>query len=191
MEARNRQRQMVLARIQQQEQQARDPSGAEANEGSGGMVPATNDESTESAGREQTAAPEGSTATHGAKFWNNGHETERNSASAVSNRGKRVRIVTPEVSAATAASSSHHERFVDQSRPAFPAFYRVVRDAGAPVYNDGEAVSFVIRVIPFGVILLGCELAWRNCDGENRLMVRMPDGWVIDEDVERVVAVQF
>jgi hypothetical protein len=36
---------------------------------------------------------------------------------------------------------------------------------------------------------LGRELAWRDCEGEKRLMLRMPDGWVCEDDVERIVAV--
>jgi hypothetical protein len=99
------------------------------------------------------------------------------------NRGKQVRVVTPGLAMDSTDSSL--------DRPAFPAFYRVMQDAGASVYNDGEAVSFVMRVVPFGVVLLGKEISWRNCDGENRLMVRIPDGWVIDEDIERIVAVPF
>ena len=55
----------------------------------------------------------------------------------------------------------------------------VVHDHGASVYNkNGEYVTFVIRLVPFCVIILGQELAWRDCDGEKRLMLRMPDGWV-------------
>jgi hypothetical protein len=80
---------------------------------------------------------------------------------------------------------------VQDEVPVFPAFYRVVQDEGASVWNNGEAVSFVIRVVPFGVIILARELSMRMCDGENRLMLRMPDGWVIEEDVERVHAVQL
>lgn len=99
-------------------------------------------------------------------------------------REKHVRIQLP------------HDHTADSDplrneRPAFPAFYRITEDEGASVYNDGDAVSFVIRVVPFGVIILGQELAWRRAgeDGEGRLMVRMPDGWVKDCDVERITAV--
>ncbi|KAL3907418.1 MAG: hypothetical protein SGILL_008884 [Bacillariaceae sp.] len=106
-------------------------------------------------------------------------EIEKKPAAIPSNRGKRVRIVTP----GPKVQGSLGDRAV------FPAFYRVVQDAGAAVYNDGELVSFVIRVVPFGVVILGQEMAWRNCDGENQMMIRMPDGWVCDEHLERVVAV--
>jgi hypothetical protein len=99
-------------------------------------------------------------------------------------RGKHVRILPPH----------HHAADSDPLRnekPAFPAFYSVTQDEGASVYNDGDAVSFVIRVVPFGVVILGQELSWRKSaeDGESRLMVRMPDGWVKDSDLERVTAV--
>jgi hypothetical protein len=110
-------------------------------------------------------------------------ELEQKLPASTANRGKRVRIVTPGLGIDPADSTF--------DRPAFPAFYRVIQDAGASVYNDGQAVSFIMRVVPFGVVVLGKEIAWRNCDGENRLMVRIPDGWVIDEDVERIVAVPF
>jgi E3 ubiquitin-protein ligase synoviolin len=80
---------------------------------------------------------------------------------------------------------------VQDEVPIFPAFYRVVKDEGASVWNNGEAVSFEIRVVPFGVIILAKELSLRMCDGENRLMLLMPDGWVVEEDVERVHAVQL
>lgn len=76
----------------------------------------------------------------------------------------------------------------DDDTSAFPALYRVVHDHGATVYNYGDAQSFVIRLVPFGVIILGQELAWRDCDGEKQLMVRMPDGWVREDDIERIVA---
>ena len=97
-------------------------------------------------------------------------------------RGKRVRIVTP-------GTVNGKPPPLDSS--VFPAFYRVAKDAGAAVYNDGDAISFAIRMIPFGVVILGQEMAWRNCDGESRMMIKIPDGWVCDDHLERVVAVQF
>lgn len=62
-------------------------------------------------------------------------------------------------------------------------------DEGASVFNNGEAVSFVIRTVPFGVIVLGEELSWREAEGRGQLMIRVPDGWICDEDVQRVTAV--
>jgi E3 ubiquitin-protein ligase synoviolin len=100
-------------------------------------------------------------------------------------REKRVRIMPPPPSQEEKPTT----RFAQEEEYVFPAFYRVVQDQGASVYNNGEAVSFVIRAVPFGLILLGRELAWRDCEGEKRLMLRMPDGWVCEDDVERIVAV--
>jgi hypothetical protein len=106
------------------------------------------------------------------------------SSSASSNRDKRVRIVDP-------IMKYHDGSPSNDGQPAFPAFYRVVQDDGAPVYNDGDAISFVIRIVPLGVVLIGQELAWRDCDGEKMMMLRMPDGWIRDDDVERIVSVPF
>ena len=76
-------------------------------------------------------------------------------------------------------------------RPAFPAFYKVSEDDGAAVYNDGEAITFEIRRVPFGVVVLGQELSWRSVDedGSNCLMVRVPCGWVRDSQLKRITAV--
>ena len=88
--------------------------------------------------------------------------------------------------------STSPDDFVNNERPAFPAFYRVAQDTGASIYNDGVTVSFiVIRVVPCGVVFLGKEMDYRKCNGENRMMIKMPDGWVSDDDVERIVAVPF
>eukprot|EP00980_Cylindrotheca_fusiformis_P000094 scaffold19_cov114-Cylindrotheca_fusiformis.AAC.41 len=83
----------------------------------------------------------------------------------------------------------HHHHDPSSEHPAFPAFYRVTQDQGASVYNDGDMVSLVVRVIPFGIVILAHELSWRDCDGVKRLMIRVPDGWVCEDDVERIVAV--
>jgi hypothetical protein len=73
---------------------------------------------------------------------------------------------------------------------AFPAFYRVIQDTGASVFNDGDFPA-EIRVVPFGVILLGQEMDYRKHNGGNRMMVKMPDGWVYDDNVERIIAIPF
>jgi E3 ubiquitin-protein ligase synoviolin len=81
------------------------------------------------------------------------------------------------------------EESADQA--VFPAFYRVCNDSGSPVWNNGESVSYAIRDIPFGVIVLVSDMAWRSWDGENRLMLRIPDGWLLADDAKRVHAVQI
>ncbi|KAG7353318.1 ring finger domain containing protein [Nitzschia inconspicua] len=100
-------------------------------------------------------------------------------------REKRVRIFTPD----SENGPSFNGSMSSSSHDIFPAFYRVVQDAGADVYSDGCANSFVIRVVPCGFIVLGQEISWRNCDGESKMMVRIPDGWVSDTHLERIVAV--
>ena len=77
-----------------------------------------------------------------------------------------------------------------QECSAFPAFYRVIQDTGASVFNDGDFPA-EIRVVPFGVILLGQEMDYRKHNGGNRMMVKMPDGWVYDDNVERIIAIPF
>jgi hypothetical protein len=77
-----------------------------------------------------------------------------------------------------------------QECSAFPAFYRVIQDTGATVFNDGDFPA-EIRVVPFGVILLGQEMDYRKHNGGNRMMVKMPDGWVYDDNVERIIAIPF
>lgn len=74
---------------------------------------------------------------------------------------------------------------------AFPAFYRVVQDSGASVhrYNDDDGSSVALRVVPSGVIVLGMEIQYRKLDSANHMMIKIPDGWLCDDDVERIVAV--
>ncbi|CAJ1952320.1 unnamed protein product [Cylindrotheca closterium] len=107
-------------------------------------------------------------------------------------RDKRQRAErSPWAAAAAQRGSSNGEAASNlpaSSQSVFPAFYRVVQDDGAPVYND-DASNLVSRVVPFGVVLLGQDLSWRYCDGEKRLMLRMPDGWITEQTVERIVAV--
>ena len=75
----------------------------------------------------------------------------------------------------------------------FPAFYRVVRDTGASVYRHEEgnqSLSFLVtRTVPRGVVLLVTGKEHRICVLKKKAMVRMPDGWVEDNDVVRIAAV--
>ena len=74
------------------------------------------------------------------------------------------------------------ERF--SSTTTFHAFYRVIQDEGAIVYDDD--LDLVVREVPFGVIILGQEMAWRSFSDERKMMVRIPDGWVCEEMLELV-----
>ncbi len=78
--------------------------------------------------------------------------------------------------------------------PTFPAFYRVGCDSGASVYRhemDGTALYLVTRVVPPGIVVLGTEMEYRTCVLQKKLMIRMPDGWVNEDEVSRIAAVPF
>ena len=103
------------------------------------------------------------------------------------NSSKRVRIIDPVLN----YQSRDGESSLDDGEAAFPAFYRVVQDDGASVYSDGDPVSFIVRIVPYGVVLIGQELSWRDCDGEKMMMIKIPDGWICEDSIERIVAVPF
>jgi len=104
------------------------------------------------------------------------------------NEVKQVRAISLERGIPTSDNGS-----ASKECSAFPAFYRVIQDTGASVYIDGDMLSASeeVRVVSIGIIFLGQKMDYRKCNGENRLMVRMPDGWVNDDDVERIIAVPF
>ena len=106
---------------------------------------------------------------------------------AAEHRDKYVRTVPQ----STAGRSTVDSDALEDERPAFPAFYKVSEDDGASVYNNGEVITFEIRHVPFGVVVLGQELSWRSVDedGSNCLMVRVPGGWVKDSQLKRITAV--
>lgn len=91
----------------------------------------------------------------------------------------------------TAPTTETKSSSTDNEQNAFPAFYRVAQDIGAPVYSDHNVglSDIVVRVVPCGLVFLGIEMNYRKCNGENRMMIRMPDGWVGENGIERIVAV--
>jgi hypothetical protein len=117
----------------------------------------------------------------------------------LSGRGQQPTIPTtkPNGICSTASSSSPGSGVLGNKEiPGFPAFYRVVRDSGAPVYRheeeDPQKSSFlVLRMVPCGVVFLGTQMEYRKCVFTNKMMIRMPDGWVNEDEVERIVAVPF
>mmetsp|Transcript_20175 Transcript_20175/g.41886 ORF Transcript_20175/g.41886 Transcript_20175/m.41886 type:complete len:705 (-) Transcript_20175:198-2312(-) len=104
-----------------------------------------------------------------------------------------VPAIDPDTGLIPAFSSSRCGVSGFRERPAFPAFYRVANQTGAPVYRDDNVTeSPVLRVVSFGVVFLGIEMGYRKCNGENRMMIRMPDGWVVEnKSIERIIAVPF
>jgi len=63
----------------------------------------------------------------------------------------------------------------------FPALYRVIKEEGAPVWNDAR--DTVTRTIPNGFMVLATKLEWKQDVG---FMMQLPDGWVHEETVMRV-----
>lgn len=58
--------------------------------------------------------------------------------------------------------------------------------------EDSQKTCFlVLRVVPAGVVFLGTKMEYRKCVLTNKMMIRMPDGWVNEDDVERIAAVPF
>jgi len=63
----------------------------------------------------------------------------------------------------------------------FPALYRVVKDKGCAVWDEDH--QFIIRTVPFGVVVLCQALKWKQ---ERGFMMQLPDGWVHEDTVVRV-----
>jgi hypothetical protein len=109
----------------------------------------------------------------------------------------RQRILPkPNGTAAAATSPSPWGAVPNKENPAFPAFHLVTRPGGASVYRHEEEDSqktcfLVLRVVPAGVVFLGTKMEYRKCVLTNKMMIRMPDGWVNEDDVERIAAVPF
>jgi E3 ubiquitin-protein ligase synoviolin len=192
MEARQRQQNEVDARIQEERHrhQAEEESKEETDVSPTRDDGATADDRSREPHLTLEESGDASTRTQGSTpaFPQLASDADQNLSTSNAGRGKRVRIATPE---STTGPLFGNNLSSCGGLPAFPAFYRVVQDAGSCVYNDGETVSFPIRIVPFGVVVLGQEMAWRHCDGESRLMIQIPDGWICDDDLERIVAVPF
>jgi E3 ubiquitin-protein ligase synoviolin len=130
---------------------------------------------------------EGAMINGGAQVGHSG-ERERTKSSAVCQEENVRSFLPPNLRAAEADLGSP---LIEKG--SLPAFYRVSEDDGAPVYNNGDAITFEIRRVPCGVIVLGLDLAWRSVDedGTDCLMVRVPDGWVKDAQLELITPVPF
>jgi len=76
-----------------------------------------------------------------------------------------------------------------QDPPAFPAFYRVVRDASVFRNQRDSAVYVVTRIIPPGVVVLATDMDYRTCVLQKKMMIRIPDGWISEDEVTRIMAV--
>jgi E3 ubiquitin-protein ligase synoviolin len=90
---------------------------------------------------------------------------------------------------------STRTRSVDSSETAiFPALYKIVNEGGALVWGDDDSV---VRTVSSGMIVLCQEMQWRMVidprDGElvSGMMLRIPDGWVRENHVSRLLHVKL
>eukprot|EP00549_Striatella_unipunctata_P025160 CAMPEP_0118694750 /NCGR_PEP_ID=MMETSP0800-20121206/12743_1 /TAXON_ID=210618 ORGANISM="Striatella unipunctata, Strain CCMP2910" /NCGR_SAMPLE_ID=MMETSP0800 /ASSEMBLY_ACC=CAM_ASM_000638 /LENGTH=142 /DNA_ID=CAMNT_0006593343 /DNA_START=622 /DNA_END=1047 /DNA_ORIENTATION=+ len=68
-----------------------------------------------------------------------------------------------------------------QQVPIFPCLYQVCNPEGAGVYCSPE--DTLLRTVPHGRFILCLEMNWQ----EGGMMLRMPDGWVRDTDMKRMI----
>jgi hypothetical protein len=99
-------------------------------------------------------------------------QDNRNEEDSASRPGKKAPFVEQ-----TAADNDYHS---------LPALFRVVREAGAPVWDVGNDTSFEMRTVPFGVVVLCKELKELAIDGAQTVMLRIPDGWIPEDSVLHV-----
>lgn len=211
MEARQKQQDAMEARRQEQQQEDEDPQqdpeeeeNAINREGTeGGATTATEEDQPSSSVQEngkdkpmdganhETAQPASSEVEH---------DTDRKPpprTNPLSGRYHQPTIPITKSNGIRSTASSSNGVGGNQEISGFPAFYRVVRDSGAPVYRHEEEEQLqklaflVLRVVPCGVVFLGTQMEYRKCVVTNKMMVRMPDGWVNEDEVERIVAVPF
>jgi len=70
----------------------------------------------------------------------------------------------------------------------FPCLYRVTSENGAYVWSEE---GIVLRTVPCGVAVLCTKLQWMSFNGRSGMMLRMPDGWVREDTVERIHSVRL
>jgi len=78
---------------------------------------------------------------------------------------------------------------LDES-PAFPCFYKITNPQGANVYTLEQ--RDLVRNVPFEKLILCTEIKWwrpseEKGEGVGKMMLKMPDGWVKDKDVGRII----
>jgi hypothetical protein len=95
----------------------------------------------------------------------------------------------------SASRSDKKVRFIEQTAAgndyhSLPALFRVVREAGAPVWNVGNDAPSEMRNVPFGVVVLCKELKEQSMDGAPTVMLRIPDGWIPEDSVLHVYSLK-
>ena len=97
---------------------------------------------------------------------------------------------SPSPPAPTAAAASELKKTVRIQMPpaVFPCLYRVTSQGGAHVWDDSGRLQ---RTVPCGVAILCTQLQWMSFNGRCGMMLRMPDGWVREDTVERIHSVRL
>ena len=73
------------------------------------------------------------------------------------------------------------QKTVRIQEPAYcPSLYQVSAEEGADVCSHGGTT--VIRMAPCGMVILGMQCRHMFFNGRMVTVLRMPDGWVVDED---------
>eukprot|EP00536_Pseudo-nitzschia_multiseries_P017350 jgi/Psemu1/321162/estExt_fgenesh1_pm.C_15120001 len=187
MEARQKAQDQMNARIQEQQEQEQQEGSEEKEDGTG-----------EEEAEEQPTAAQTGDGEEPLDASDRNVQRDSPKADDESNEQQpRSRLTTPssDDERRTKTSSSTGVKFVSahSERPAsaFPAFYRVAQNTEVSVYCDGTVASSsdVVRTVPGGVVFVGLEMQYRKCNGANRMMIKIPDGWVNEDNVERIVAV--
>jgi len=184
MEARQRAQDDMDARIQErQEEQDEEQVSQDADD-------ETNDEDQESTAAQISEREEPSNAADG-NVRDGSLKVDGDSEETHPSRSVTTKANEDHNGAKTLLTTETDFASATTERPAFPAFYRAVQGMGVSVYRDGTVISSldVIRTVPAGIVFVGLEMQYRKCNGANRIMIKIPDGWVSEDNVERIVAV--
>ena len=75
-------------------------------------------------------------------------------------------------------------------RSDFPALYKVKTQFGASVLSALREPISVERIIPYDTVVICKRRKFRVVDEQNVPMLRIPDGWIAEQSVQRVISLQ-
>jgi E3 ubiquitin-protein ligase synoviolin len=166
MEARQRQQQRLEQQAHQQQQAEQQPQDEQQQEET---TAATTAATLPSAGTGQrSTTPVGSDTPELGDESSTPVATTGKTVTPVAARRRMVRIQAPET--------------------VFPCLYRVSSGRGAHVWGEDGSLQ---RTVPSGVAILCMELQWKSYNGRSGMMLRMPDGWVQEDALERLNSVRL
>ena len=88
----------------------------------------------------------------------------------------------------TPVASTRKTVCIQAPESVFPCLYRVSSERGAHVWGEDGSLQ---RTVPSGVAILCMDLQWKSFNGRSGMMLRMPDGWVQEDAVERLSSVRL